>query len=432
MGKTGDNVLKKLGLIPSLIWGYVGVALFMLGCAAETSWLSSGLVERGLTAEQAGTVFSVYGISVALASWLSGVCVQAFGPRKVMWTGLIIFLVDAVPFTALAFPTGNYGLLLVTYLVRGLAYPLFAYSFLTWVTYRAVSETLTRATAWFWICFNLGMTIVGPWAATNLIPLVGEEGVLWMGTGCALVGAVLALTANRDKFEVSGGGAPIARVLISGLLIMFRVPKIGIGTFVKMVNCLAQYTFAFLLPIYLPQQGFTLAQWAAAWSGTFIINLFASLFFGFVGDRLGWRRTVAYFGGTSVALSAVLVYLLPAMYPGNFGLLFLAMAIYGFGVGAYSPLSAIVPMLAPENKGAAVSALNFGTGMSNFVGPVMVTLLVGPFGAKGVLFTLAGLYLLSSILTVFLRTPADPGEKRRNNKGVCVNASADYDSARCD
>lgn len=61
----------------------------------------------------------------------------------------------------------------------------------------------------------------------------------------------------------------------------------------------------------------------------------------------------------------------------------------------------------PDNKGAAMSILNLGAGLSTFLAPAIAGLLFKSLGAGGVLFIYAGFYLLSAILTPFLKTPEE-------------------------
>lgn len=60
----------------------------------------------------------------------------------------------------------------------------------------------------------------------------------------------------------------------------------------------------------------------------------------------------------------------------------------------------------PDKKGAANSAVNFGSGLGNFVGPALVSVLAG-FGTGVVMYTMAGLYLFSGILVQFLKVPGE-------------------------
>ena len=75
-------------------------------------------------------------------------------------------------------------------------------------------------------------------------------------------------------------------------------------------------------------------------------------------------------------------------------------------LAGYVPLSALVPSLVEKDKGAAVSVLNLGAGLSTFVGPLLVGLLAGPIGYEGVAWVLAGLYVASAVMTHFITPPA--------------------------
>ncbi|UUT28828.1 hypothetical protein NRF11_09695 [Bacillus velezensis] len=65
-------MLNKIGIPKQLAWGFLGVVLFMMGDGLEQGWLSPFLVENGLTVQQSASLFTVYGISLAVASWFSG------------------------------------------------------------------------------------------------------------------------------------------------------------------------------------------------------------------------------------------------------------------------------------------------------------------------------------------------------------------------
>ena len=85
----------------------------------------------------------------------------------------------------------------------------------------------------------------------------------------------------------------------------------------------------------------------------------------------------------------------------------LAAALYGATLAGYVPLSALMPSLAPEHKGAAMSLLNLGAGASVWVGPAIVTLFLAPLGVAGVMWIYAVLYLVSAVLTMFLTLPPE-------------------------
>lgn len=122
-------MLNKIGIPKQLAWGFLGVVLFMMGDGLEQGWLSPFLVENGLTVQQSASLFTVYGISLAVASWFSGVCLEAFGAKRTMFMGLLFYVIGTAAFIAYGFENLNLPVMYVTYFIKGLGYPLFAYSF---------------------------------------------------------------------------------------------------------------------------------------------------------------------------------------------------------------------------------------------------------------------------------------------------------------
>src|SRR5438874_6416184 len=91
--------LDRIGIYPPLVWGYVGLLLFMIGDGVEQGYLSKYLVGRGISSEHdVALVFTVYGITVAIASWLSGALSDLWGPRQVMAMGLAIWVMFEIGF----------------------------------------------------------------------------------------------------------------------------------------------------------------------------------------------------------------------------------------------------------------------------------------------------------------------------------------------
>ena len=139
----------------------------------------------------------------------------------------------------------------------------------------------------------------------------------------------------------------------------------------------------------------------------FLSNIIWNLLFGIIGDRLGWRQTVAYCGGVGSAITTLLLYYFPSTFGANYSLAVLAAVLYGATLAGYVPLSALMPSLAPQNKGAAMSLLNLGAGASNWVGPAIVALFLPVVGVGGVMWIYAVLYLVSAVMTLFLTLPSE-------------------------
>ncbi|MNY23032.1 putative transporter YoaB [compost metagenome] len=79
--------------------------------------------------------------------------------------------------------------------------------------------------------------------------------------------------------------------------------------------------------------------------------------------------------------------------------------LWGALLAGYVPLSALVPSLVKKDKGAAMAVLNLGAGLAVFVGPAIVGIFIGSLGNTGVVWILAGLYVLSAVLTRFITLP---------------------------
>src|SRR5919107_1123709 len=157
---TDTSLLDKAGLPKTLGWGYLGIMIFMMGDGVEQGWLSPFLLERGMSIQQSALLFTVYGITIAISSWFSGVLAEGFGPKKTMLMGLILYILGTAGFVGYGLPDLNFGVMLVTYAIRGFGYPLFAYSFLVWITYRSPQQKLGRAVGWFWFVFTGGLNVL--------------------------------------------------------------------------------------------------------------------------------------------------------------------------------------------------------------------------------------------------------------------------------
>lgn len=401
-----QGIWARLGLPRELCWGFLGIFLFITGATIEQSWLASLLQHRGFDAVHISLLSSVFGLCVALVSWFSGIGAGVLGLRRLMWAATLIYFIGSIPFIGWALPQGHYPLMVASYALRGVAYPLFAYSFLVWVNQRCEPGILGRAVSWFWIAFGVGMTIVGPWYSGVMLPVIGETATLLSGFVFVVLGAFCSLVLNRDRPQWQRDGR-LGAALAEGLLVLVREPKMRLAVIVKTINDIGKFSLVILMPVYLPRFGFSIAQWLAIWGLVNVVNIFANYFFGWLGDTIGWRKTVVWFSGTLCGLAMLAVCYTPVWFGNSETALFMALVLYAIGLGAFGPLSALIPSLLPQNKGAAISCLNLGSGLSNFVGPLIVTLCVVPLGVEGTLWVIAILYFAASLLSVPLTLPEE-------------------------
>lgn len=401
-----ETLLDKVGIPRTLAWGYVGILIFMMGDGLEQGWLSPYLIRHGMTIQQSASLFTVYGITIAISSWFSGVLSEGFGIKKTMFLGLVLYLLGSVGFVGYGVASLDFPVMLATYALRGFGYPLFAYSFLVWITYRSPRQKLGRAMGWFWFVFTGGLNVLGAYYSSWAIRHLGYLNTLWSALVWVLIGAFFALVLNQDRFHPKKGDLHAkARELVKGLTIVREEPKVLLGGIVRIINTTAQFAFPVFLPIYMEHYGLSTTAWLGIWGTIFTSNIAFNLIFGFVGDHLGWRNTVMWFGGVGCGVTTLLFYYAPQWVGGHFWLILIPGVLWGALLAGYVPLSALVPSLVQKDKGAAIAILNLGAGLPVFVGPAIVGIFIGSLGNAGVIWILAVLYFISAFLTRFITLP---------------------------
>ena len=403
---TDNTLTNKIGIPPSLLPAYLGILLFMMGDGMEQGWLSPYLIERGMTIQQTATLFTAYGVTIAVSSWFSGVMAESFTPKKTMLMGMLIYLAGTAGFIGIGMETLDFPAMLITYALRGFGYPLFAYSFLVWISYVTPPAMLGRAVGWFWFVFTGGLNVLGAFYSSWAIRELGHIPALWSAVFWVLLGGVFALILNKAPFRANKQAQQNKwSELVKGLTIVRTEPKVALGGIVRVINTTAQFAFPVFLPTYMAAHGFSTTEWLYIWGTIFTSNIAFNLIFGFVGDRFGWRQTITWFGGVGCGLTTLLLYYIPQYTDGNYWLVMLAGIAWGACLAGYVPLSALVPSLVRKDKGAAMAILNLGAGLAVFVGPAIVAIFIGSAGAEGVVWILAALYFISAILTRFITLP---------------------------
>jgi polyol permease family len=380
----------------------------MMGDGVEQGWLSPYLLSHNMHIEQSAALFTVYGVTIAISSWLSGVLAETFGPRKSMLAGLLLYIIGTVGFVGFGMANLNYPIMLITYAIRGFGYPLFAYSFLVWITYKTPKAMLGRAVGWFWFVFTGGLNVLGAYYSSWAIEKLGYQNTLWSSIFWVALGALFALVFNKESFNThqpQGQTTSKKEELLKGFTIIKAEPKVLLGGIVRIINTTAQFAFPVFLPIYMAQFNISTKEWLQIWGTIFTANIAFNLIFGFVGDRLGWRNTIIWFGGIGCGLTTLLIFYIPAWTHGSYWAVMLAGVLWGALLAGYVPLSALVPSLVEKDKGAAMAILNLGAGLPVFVGPALVGLFISTIGNAGIIWILAILYFISALLTLFITLP---------------------------
>jgi len=405
------GLLTRWGLPAPLFLGYIGLLLFMVGDGVESGFIAPFMADHGAGTEiHASYVITVYGVAVMLASWLSGALSELWGPRRVMWIGLTIWVLFDALFLAVAVPSENYPLMLITYGIRGFGYPMFAFGFLVWITAVAPVARLGAAVGWFYFAFTGGLPTLGSLVASFTNPVLGHYGTLWLSVGILLIGGLLCVLGVRERTgftRLAPQDVKPVQSLVSSVSIAWKNPRVGVGMLVRVINTAPEFGMLVFFPtIFADKIGFGEGKWLLLVSVIYGTNIFFNLIFGVASDKLGWQRTIFWFGAIGCAISILLLYFVPtALGADYYWVALLVGALYGATLAGFVPISALLPSLAPENKGGAMALLNLGAGAAAFVGPAIVSLFLGPAGAAGVVIIFAALYVVAAIMVRFLKLP---------------------------
>ncbi|MFI1302870.1 MFS transporter [Streptomyces sioyaensis] len=404
-----------LGIPRALLWGYLGVLLFMIGDGVETSYLPTYFkTDLGFAEASVGVIFTVYGVTAAVGAFLAGGLCDLWGPRRVMMAGAQCWAVCHTLLLAVAVPAHSYWLILLTYGLRGFGYPLFAYGFMVWIMVGAPERQLGKALGWFWFCFTMGYPVIGSALVSALKPTIGFYRTLWVSLAMIVAGAlvVLLLLRERTGFQGLSRGPErvgLPRTFLGCFTVLFDKPRVGIGAVVRLINTTSQFGVWVFLPLFLVDRiGFRAQEWASLLIVMMVSNLACVVTFGALGDRWSRRKTVAWLGGVVSALACLALYYVPEAAGHNYLLVAIAAGALGVGMAGYVPLPPLMTSQDPERKGQIMSAYTLGAGASMAFGPLIGTVFIGAIGIGGVMWIYAALHLLSTVLVLGMKTPPEP------------------------
>jgi len=432
------GALERIGIPKPLVWGFVGVLIYMIGDGVEITYLAKYLQQPdggGLPGAQASfATVTVYGIAVTIASWFSGTLSGIWGPRRVMWLGAAWWIVFEILFLTVGIPSKSYALILVLYGIRGFAYPLFAFSFLVWAQIASPPHMRGSVAGWFWFAFTGGLPTLGAGVAALAIGPLGMSlyQTLVLSLVLVAIGGLLGSLVREPH-----GLRPIAdetvqnprslKRLLEGVDILWRDKRTAAGGLVRIVNTSSEYGFFAMFPFVFgpaaPGGGFlTDAEVAALSAVTYGANILANLFFGMFGDYFGWRRTVTWFGAVGCAIATPLWYF-GAVASGSFPVAVALGILYGIVLAGFVPLSALMPsMVAPKDKGSALAVYNFGAGGAAFLGPIIVYAVYPWGGGAGVAITYCLMYVVVAVVAARIKDPSDPMERRKAERAAQAQA----------
>jgi polyol permease family len=405
--------IDKLGMPPTLAVGFVGLLLFMIGDGVESNYLSPFLIHgEGYSESSTALTISLYGIFVTVGSWLAGTLSSLLGPRLVMAIGATSWVLLEIVFLVPGIAMDTPWIAITAYAIRGISYPFFAYAFLVWINLATPARQRGSSVGWFWFAFGAGLPTLGSLLASATIPIIGEYGTFWLATGLVVTGAALALFGVRDLTHAGPTGHDgVVQEMSKGVTILWRDPRVAAGAFVRLVNTAPNFALFVVAPLFFVDQiGFSQGTYLMIVTVVYTANIFANLFFGVLGDRFGWRRTVTWFGCIMCAVGVLLLYYVPLLVGPNVALVMLCWAVFGIGLAGFVPLTALVPsMVPPDDRGSALAVYTLAAGLSAFVGPALVGLLGGVANMGVLIWTFAALYVVAAAVTYVLRTDSDPG-----------------------
>ena len=256
-----------------------------------------------------------------------------------MLIGLVSFLVFDALFIAVGLPSHSMHLLLLFYGMRGFGYPMFAYGFLTWTMMVTPPARQSSVSGWFWFAFSLGMQLLGSYLSSLALPVIGHVPTLWAGWSLAAVGGAAgmlflrlhpssALTRNRSVLESIG----------SAVSVLWRYPKVSINGIVKIINLSGQYGMQAYYVVYLHKVfGMPESQAILEFSIFGFVAIVGDIFWGVMGDRIGWRNTLQWAATPITAIALVYIYVIPLIAGPNFLLIALGTSAVGIGLSAHVP-----------------------------------------------------------------------------------------------
>lgn len=390
---------------------YLGLLLFMIGDGVEVGYLSPFLVSQCLTEHFVALIFTVYGLAAAVSAWGSGVLCDRFGCRKVIISGILLWVIPQILFLAVAVPSHSAWQILLTYGIRGFGYPLLAYGILTLLVRDVRVSQRGLASGLFWFCFTCGLPTLGTVVASLSLPVFGDYGTFWVAFVAVILGGGLSLVLLREEDAPSSNlSRQVALPAPRDLLNVIRDnPSLVLTCVVRAINSSATHGIIVFMPFYfMSTLGFSNAQWMRFLETIFASNIVCNVFFGALSDRVSWRTTIMWVGGVGSGLASLLLYWVPAHF-GHFSSLALygPAVFFGLTLAGYVPLSALAPSLLPDRKGLAMSFLNFGAGCSVWLGPLIVYIFQPFVGVGGVMGVYAVLFVLSGLLVHFIRLPQE-------------------------
>ncbi|GDY60541.1 hypothetical protein SVIO_111640 [Streptomyces violaceusniger] len=220
-----------------------------------------------------------------------------------------------------------------------------------------------KAMGWYWAFFVLGLGVISSYYAGAVIPLFGEFATLASSLVFIVVGGTMMFVLVKARRQQPTDLATSMRSVLGAFTIVVERPKVGTGGIVRVINTLGFYAFVvFLSTFMIHDVGLSTPEWQTVWGTLTLSNIVANVVLGYVSDKIGRIRTVAWFGGLLCAVSTPAFYYVPKLLGPNFWAILVVGIVYGAALAGFVPLNAVMPALAPHRVGSALAILNLARG----------------------------------------------------------------------
>ncbi len=254
-------------------------------------------------------------------------------------TGWIVF---EVIFLAFGVAVNNETVIFLAYAARGMGYPPVCLRFPRMDCSGCRPRPPGHRNRLVLRLLHRRLPTLGALIANGSIPVLGPLNTLWLSLGLVVAGSLVALLGLREKT----GSRPLVRsgdkafgTLSLGLKLMARRPKVLCASVIRMLNTAPpQYgSFVFFPVLFADRFNFGLSGWLLLTTIIYAANIPPfNVIFGMLGDRIGWRNTVRWFGAVFSGVSLLALYYLP-VWTGSYPLAVLA------GIASASHLQASFP-----------------------------------------------------------------------------------------
>lgn len=338
------------------------------------------------TPVEAGALASIFFIGALVARLFGGWLVDRFGSRQVALAAAGFYVATTAAY--LLAPT--LPATMVVRVLNGVGFGLLSSALISGVMLTLPAGRRAEGAGWFSASLSLAIGL-GPWLALTLSASVGMTWVFVAAVGAALLALLLVWLFRAGLPTRLTDAGPPPRLQFGSLL---DSRALGMGT----VMLIGGFAYSAILAFLDPATRGTDLATAASW-----------FFLVYAAVVLGWRpvagRLQDTVGEGRVLAPALLLFsgvMAVVAGAGTGWVLLLASALLGLTWGTMSTggQAAVVSRVPRDRTGAAVATYFFMLDLGTGLGPILLGLLVGDLGYRGVFWVAAGCALLA--LPVYL------------------------------